>query len=255
VEKLKIGIVLGGGGARGFVHLGVLTALEEKGIIPNIVSGVSAGAIIGAFIASGKKPSEIMKLIKDSKFIDYAKLRLPTTGLFSLDNFGKNIEKDLPARRFSDLKLPFYVAVTNLYSGKVEYLNEGPLIPAIQASCSIPMLFSPVEINGNLYVDGGLLDNLPCKPLIGKCDKIIAINVLACGKIDEIGNLKEIAARTFELSVSINRELAQKECDILIEPTGLETFSILDNSNGDEMFRIGYDYCIKMNDLERVLRE
>ncbi|MBK5240677.1 patatin-like phospholipase family protein [Clostridium sp.] len=255
VGKLKIGIALGGGGARGFVHLGVLTALEEKGIIPDIVSGVSAGAIIGAFIASGKKPSEIMELIKDNKFIDYAKLRLPTTGLFSLDNFQKNIERDLPARSFSDLKLPFYVAVTNLYSGKVEYLDEGPLIPEIQASCSIPMLFLPVEINGNLYIDGGLLDNLPCKPLIGKCDKIIAINILACGKIDKIGNLKEIAVRTFELSISINRELAQKECDILIEPTGLENFNILDNSNCKEMFRIGYDYCSKISDLEKLLRD
>ncbi|MCJ7689445.1 MAG: patatin-like phospholipase family protein [Clostridiaceae bacterium] len=252
---MKIGIALGGGGARGFVHLGVLTALEEKGIIPDIVSGVSAGAIIGAFIASGKKPSEIMELIKNNKFIDYAKLRLPITGLFSLDNFEKNIERNLQARSFSDLKLPFCVAVSNMYSGRVEYLKEGPLIPAIQASCSIPMLFSPVGINGQLYVDGGLLDNLPYKPLIGKCDKIIAINILACGKIDKIGNLKEIAARTFELSVSINSELAQKECDILIEPTGLETFNILDNSNVEEMFRIGYDYCSKMNDLERVLIE
>lgn len=255
MEQLKIGIALGGGGARGFVHLGVLKALEEKGIVPDIVSGASAGAIIGAFIASGKKPSEIMGLIKDSKFIDYAKLRVPTTGLFSLDNFEKNIHRDLEARYFSDLKLPFYVAVSNLNSGRVEYLKEGSLIPAIQASCSIPMLFSPVKINGELYVDGGLLDNLPYKPLIGKCDKIIAINILACGKINKIRNLKEVAVRTFELSVSINMELAQKECDILIEPTGLETFNILDNSNGEEMFKIGYDYCSKMNDLERVLSE
>ncbi len=247
---MKIGIALGGGGARGFVHLGVLKALEEKGITPDIVSGVSAGAIIGAFIASGKKPSEIMELIKYSKFIDYAKLSLPISGLFNLDHFAENIKKDLLAKNFSDLKLPFYVAVSNLHSGRVEYLEEGPLIPAIQASCSIPVLFSPVELNGKLYVDGGLLDNLPYKPLLDKCDKIIAINVLPSSKNNKIGNLIEIAARTFELSVSINRELTQKECDLLIEPPGLENFSILDNSDGEKMFRIGYDYCRKIENLQ-----
>lgn len=255
MEKLKIGIALGGGGARGLVHLGVLTALEEKGIIPGIVSGVSAGAIIGAFIASGKKPNEIMGLIKDSKFIDYAKLGLPITGFFSLDNFERNIKKDLEARKFSDLLLPFYVAVTNLYSGRVEYLKEGPLIPAIQASCSIPVLFSPVEINGQLYVDGGLLDNLPYKPLINKCDKIIAINILANSKLNKIGNLIEVAARTFELSVSINKEITLKECDLLIEPTGLKSMNILENSDGEEMFSIGYDYCRKLENLDMLLSE
>ena len=250
VGKLKIGIALGGGGARGFVHLGVLKALEEKGITPDIVSGASAGAIIGAFLASGKKPSEIMTLIKDNKFIDYAKLSLPITGLFNLNNFEENIKVDLSAKNFSDLKLPFYVAVSNLYSGKVEYLNEGPLIPAIKASCSIPILFSPVEINKQLYVDGGLLDNLPYKPLIGKCDKIIAINILSCGTTNKIGNLIEVAARTFELSLSINMEMTLKECDLLIEPTGLESFNILDGASAKELFRIGYDYCRKMDNIE-----
>jgi NTE family protein len=249
--KLKIGIALGGGGARGFVHLGVLKALEERGITPDIVSGVSAGAIIGAFITTGMGPSEIMKLIKDTKFIDYAKLTLPITGFFTLNNFEKNIKQHLLAREFSDLKLPLYVAVSNLYSGKVEYLKQGPLIPAIKASCSIPVLFSPVEINNQLYVDGGLLDNLPYKPLIGKCDKIIAINILGYGTTNKVGNLVEVAARTFELSVSINKELTQKQCDLLIEPVSLEGYNILKTGDAEELFRIGYDYCRKLDNLEK----
>ena len=247
---MKIGIALGGGGSRGFVHLGVLKALEERGITADIVSGVSAGSIIGAFIATGKKPSEIMELIKSTKFIDYAKLTLPVNGLFTLNNFEKNIKRDLLARDFSDLKLPFYVAVSNLYSGKVEYLKEGSLIPAIKASCSILILFSPVEINTQLYVDGGLLDNLPYKPLIGKCDKIIAINILGCGETNKVGNLREVATRTFELSVSINREKTQKECDLLIEPSGLNCFNILDSGNAEELFSIGYNYCRSLDNLE-----
>lgn len=250
-EKLKIGIALGGGGARGFVHLGVLQALKERGITPDIVSGVSAGSIIAAFIATGMEPNEIMKLIKDTKFMDYAKMTLPITGLFTLNNFEKNIKKNLLAKDFSDLKLPLYVAVSNLYSGKVEYLEEGPLIPAIKASCSIPVLFSPIEINNKLYVDGGLLDNLPYKALIGKCDKIIAINILATDKIYKVGNLVEVAERTFELSLSINKELTQRQCDLLIEPTGLEGFNILETGDAEELYRIGYNYCMQLDNLEK----
>jgi len=253
--KLKIGIALGGGGARGFIHLGVIKALEEKGITPDVISGVSAGAIVGAFIASGKKPDEIMELIKENKFLDYAKVRFPVMGLFTLENFEEHIKPHLSAKSFSDLKIPFYVAVSNLNSGRVEYFNEGPLITAIQASCSIPVLFSPVTINGQLYVDGGLLDNLPYKPLINKCDKIIAISILASEKTNKIENLIEVAARTFEMSVSINREITQRECDLLIEPTGVEAINIFDNSNAEEMFNIGYDYCRKIDNLEREFSE
>ena len=240
---MKIGIALGGGGARGFAHLGVLKAMEEAGIFPDVVSGVSSGSIVGAFIASGKKPAEIMTVLKDGKFLDYAKVGIPVTGLFSLEKFEENIKRHLSVRSFIELKLPFYVAVANLYSGSVEYLHTGPLIPAIQASCAIPVLFSPVEINGQLYVDGGLLDNLPYKPLLGKCDKIIAVNVFAPERTHKIGNLIEVAMRTFEISISINRKTIRNECDLLIEPTRLDGYGILDTSRAEELYRLGYDYC------------
>lgn len=240
---MKIGIALGGGGARAFAHLGVLKALGEKGIFPDMISGVSSGAIVGAFIAFGKNPDEIMTIMKDNKFLDYAEVRLPITGLFTLSKFEENINRHLAAKHFSDLKLPFYVTVSNLNSGSVEYIKEGPLIIAIQASCAIPVLFAPVEINGQLYVDGGLLDNLPYKPLIDQCDKIIAINVFPHEKSNKIGNLIEVARRTFELSIGIDREQVQKDCNLLIEPAGLEGYNILDTSRAEELYNIGYDYC------------
>ena len=240
---MKIGIALGGGGARAFAHLGVLKALGEKGIFPDMISGVSSGAIVGAFIAFGKNPDEIMTIMKDNKFLDYAEVRLPITGLFTLSKFEENINRHLTAKHFSDLKLPFYVTVSDLNSGSVEYIKEGPLIIAIQASCAIPVLFAPVEINGQLYVDGGLLDNLPYKPLIDQCDKIIAINVFPHEKSNKIGNLIEVARRTFELSIGIDREQVQKDCNLLIEPAGLEGYNILDTSRAEELYNIGYDYC------------
>lgn len=245
----KIGIALGGGGARGFAHLGVLKALEEKGIEADIISGVSAGSIVGVFIAAGMKADRIMQLMKENKFTDYAKINLPVNGLLSLDNLKANLDKYLTADKFSELELPFYVAVSNLYTGKVEYINQGDLIPVIQASASIPVLFSPVEIAGNLYVDGGLLDNLAIKPLKKSCDKIIAINIMPIERIDQVNNLVDVAIRTFQLSVSGRNREVKNEVDLYIEPEGLEEYHILDTKHADKLFELGYNYAKKIEEV------
>lgn len=247
LSKGKIGIALGGGGARGFVHLGVLKALEEQGITPDIISGVSAGAIVGSFIAAGMSPEEIMKVMKENKFTDYAKVNMPTTGLLNLDNLKENLAEYLRATSFSDLELPFYAAVSNLNSGEIEYLHQGELIPVIQASSSIPVLFSPVEIDGANYVDGGLLDNLPITPLKEKCDTIIGVNIMPIQEKSEVENLIEVAIRTFELSVSGNKKEFEANCDLYIEPEGVGEYDILDPGHADELFELGYDYAKKIS--------
>ena len=252
MTKDKIGIALGGGGARGFAHLGVLKALEEKGVTPDVISGVSAGSIVGAFIAAGMKVDKIMKLMKENKFTDYAKINLPINGLLSLDNLRKNLNQHLLADGFSDLELDFYVAVSNLYTGEVEYLNQGDLISIIQASSSIPVLFSPVEIAGDLYVDGGLLDNLAIQPLKDSCDKIIAINIMPIEKTDKVDNLVEVAIRTFQLSVSGKNRDKKQEVDLYIEPDGLEDYHILDTKNSDELFELGYNYANELLKEEKL---
>ena len=242
MTKTKIGIALGGGGARGFVHLGVLKALSEKGIKADIISGVSAGSIVGGFIAAGMTPDEVMKIMKENKFTDYAKVNVPTSGLLNLGNLKKNLKEYLPVDDFKGLELPFYVAVSNLNKGEIEYLHKGSLISIIQASSSIPVLFAPVKINGNSYVDGGLLDNLPIAPLEGKCDKIIGVNIMPIEEKDEVKNLIEIAIRTFELSVNGNRKEKKKRCDLYIEPNGVGEYDILDPEHADELFELGYNY-------------
>jgi len=250
---MKIGIALGGGGARGFAHLGVLKALEEKGIKPDMVSGASAGSIVGSLLASGKSPDEIMALVRNNKFMDYAKVNLPVNGLFTLGNFEERIKDYLP-ETFEGLKLPLYIAISNLYTGKVEYVHHGPLIPVVEASSSIPVLFSPVKIGDALYVDGGLLDNLPYAPLIGKCDKIIAVTITGIEKKENIRNLFDVAVRTFELSVGEDRDEISEDCDLVIMPKGLGEFSILDTGRAEELYKIGYEACQEV-DVEGALAE
>ncbi|HDZ42252.1 MAG TPA: patatin [Bacteroidetes bacterium] len=254
-KKYKYGIALGGGGARGYAHLGVLQALEEKGIKPDVLAGTSAGAIAGAFIAAGKTPREAFELFKKHKITDFVKVKMPKTGLLNLDRLRDNLARHIQADDLEDLEIPFYVAVSDIIEGKIEYFNKGPLVKLVQASASIPVLFAPVEIDGKLYSDGGLFDNVPVEPLQGKCRKIIAINISPINKIDKLKNLIQIAARTFHLSVDSTIKGLKDKCDLVIEPSDLDKFEILDTSKADEIYNVGYEYCKGLDiDLQNDIR-
>jgi NTE family protein len=247
MKKYKIGVALGGGGARGFAHLGVLKALEEKGIQPDVISGVSAGALVGVFIAAGQKPDDVFEMMKKNKFHNYAQVIVPNSGLLSLEKTGKMLEKHLSAKTFDDLKIPLFVAATNLLEGKIEYFNSGKLPVIIQASMSIPVLFAPVKIGKGLYADGGIMDNLPVEPLLGKCRRIIAVNISPLQTIARVHNLIDAATRAFHLSVSATIKGIEEKCDLFIEPGELVNCDLFDTSNVDEMFEIGYEYTKQLS--------
>ena len=241
--KPKIGIALSGGGVKGFAHLGVLKALEEKGIEADVLAGISAGAIVGAFIAAGKKPKEVMDLINENDFFYFAKLGIPDRGFFTLGNMTENLEKSLGVKTFEELKIPFYVGAANIEKARMEYFSSGELVKIIQASSSIPVLFSPVEINGDLYVDGGLFENLPVNPLLNQCDKLIAVNVMPVNLEEKLESITDMAVRTFQLKTSGNAMELREKADIYIEPTGIEKYNILNTKYSQELYDLGYNYC------------
>ncbi len=242
-----LGIALGGGGARGFAHLGVLQALGEKGIKPNIISGVSAGAIAGAFIASGKSPEEALDIMKKYNFTGMASLTRLKNGLLSLSKMKSNLDNHIKVKKIQNLDIPLIVTVSNMLEGKVEYITEGPLSKLVQASASIPVLFKPVEYKGILYNDGGIFDNLPVKPLKGKCKKIIAVSISPIQKIEDLKNLKETAVRMFQLAVNLPLDEIGANCDVCIEPPELANFDVMDTKNADKIFDIGYQYARDMD--------
>lgn len=247
--KPKIGIALSGGGVKGFAHLGVLKALEEKGIEADVLAGISAGAIVGAFIAAGKKPKEVMDLINENDFFDFAKLGIPDRGFFTLGNMTENLEKSLGVKTFEELKIPFYVGAANIEKARMEYFSSGELVKIIQASSSIPVLFSPVEINGDLYVDGGLFENLPVNPLLNQCDKLIAVNVMPVNLEEKLESITDMAVRTFQIKTTVNTMNLREKADIYIEPTGIEKYNILNTKYSQELYDLGYNYC-KNLDIE-----
>lgn len=241
-KKYKTGIALGGGGTRGFAHLGVLQALYEKDIVPDILAGTSVGSIIGVLIASGKKPREVHNLMKDKKFTDFTSIQIPGNGMFALDGLSEKIMNEISVANLEDLNIPSFVTVSNLNKGAVEYHHTGPITTLVMASSSIPILFSPVEYNGYQYVDGGLFDNVPTEPLIDKCENLIAVNVNPVHEVKSLHSLKEVATRTFLLNVNATISETDRKCDIFIEIPGIDKYEILDASHADDLFQIGYDY-------------
>jgi NTE family protein len=243
----QVGFVLSGGGARGFAHLGMLDAFLEIGIKPDVISGVSAGAIAGAFFSSGKTPHEIHQILKTGNLFKYTAITLPVNGLLKLDGLQKVIEKEIPFKRIEDLPIPLFVGVSNVTDGMVEYLNKGTLSKLVLASASIPVLFSPVQIDGKLYCDGGLLENIPITPLLGKCRKIVVFNISPLHKPADIKNLVQMVTRTFHLSIHSRISEAKKHADIYIEPEELTHFDLLSAGQADEAYEIGYKTVTKMN--------
>lgn len=254
MSRYEIGIALGGGGARGFVHLGVYQALLEQQIVPDVIAGTSAGAIAGSFLAAGLSPGEVFERFKDKGINKISKVHLPVDGLMVMDGLRKML-KDLPFKRIEDLPLPFFVTVSNLNTGKVEYHNTGPLADLVVASASIPVLFSPVVIDSFQYVDGGVFDNLPVKPIRPLCQQTIGVNIMPVPEKARVHNLIQLSRRIFELSVHGASALLGRDCDLLLEPPGLHKYDILSNKHADELYEIGYQHAKSQSELWQTNKE
>jgi len=245
-KKYKYGLVLSGGGTRGFAHLGAIKALEENGIKPDIISGVSAGSIVGALYADGQDADKALKALISKNLLGFLRLMFPKAGLIKMTGFERTLRKTLQAKRFEDLNIPLIVHAVNI--NKVEYtrFDKGDLIQAIKASSSIPVIFPPVKIDGYQYLDGGIVNNFPVEPLVDVCDTIIGINVNPLGEEFNINNLKTIAIRSFHLSMRNHADSRKDKCDIYIEPEGLQKFGFLDLSSAEKIFEIGYKKTLEV---------
>ncbi len=250
-EKLyKTGLVLSGGGARGFAHLGVIEALNEAGIFPDVISGTSAGAIIGVLYADGHSPRDILKLMNGASRLDFMRPALPREGLLQINGIIKILKAGLRSKEFRDLKIPLFVTATDLNNGKAVYFSEGDLFDPVIASASIPVLFQPVKINNISYVDGGVLDNLPLKPIENQCRTLIGSFVNPVGYMEKVTGLISIAERTFMLSMM--KEVAEKakKFDVFIAPLELRNYKILDPEKSQLLFEIGY--CATRDKLKTI---
>lgn len=242
----KVQLCLSGGGARGFAHLGVAEALHEMGIEVSRISGTSAGAMAGAFLAAGYDPRLVLELLIEHKIFRMFRGAF-NGGLLKMNKVEAFLNQYLPAS-FSELKIPMYIAVTDLLSGKVYFMNEGNIKQIILGSCSIPGLFKPVNYNQMLLVDGGVLNNLPIEPLQNYKDPIIGVHVNPVGELSKISSTWSVLERSFHLCVFSNTVYREAKCDLLIEPQALMNTKVFDYKKSKDFYKMGYQQTMLQRD-------
>lgn len=248
-KGLKIGIALSGGGARGLAHIGVLQALEERGVVPDVISGASMGSIIGVLYAAGCTPREIRRIFLIESPKKLIKLNFKSPGLLEMIGLKTMLEHHIGINSFETLKKEFHVSVANLNTGKGEIISSGnQLFEFILASSSIPIVFSPNIINGQTYVDGGLFDNLPSEALVGHCHRIIGAHVNPNKIVHEFHGARSILERCFQLTIEQNVRTSRSYCDYFIEPRDIRHYSIWDYSKGEQIINLGYSSTLKVID-------
>lgn len=179
-RKLKIGLALGAGVARGWAHIGVLKGLAQEGIVPDVIAGTSIGAVVGGAYACGSVDAleDWAHSLKDKSFFRFLDLKLVGSGLFGSDKLDGLMRERFGNLRFEDLNIPFTAIACDLKTGHEVWLREGTLSSALRASFALPGVFEPQNVDGQWLVDGALVNPVPvsvCRA--AGCDLVIAVNL------------------------------------------------------------------------------
>ncbi|MHB9056849.1 MAG: patatin-like phospholipase family protein [Paludibacteraceae bacterium] len=249
--KRKIGICLSGGGALGFAHIGVLQALEDHKIFPDVVSGSSMGSIIGSLYAAGYTPAQMLKFIEDGKLYKITNLMTfqPTfwkAGLTNHSHILALIKELIPNNSFEKLEKQMYVCVSNLTTGNWEIISRSEKLDIwIAASCSIPGVFNAMKINNMMYVDGGLLNNIPSQPLKDKCELIIGSDVIPHLTTKKTLKARDVLVKSVRVAQHQSSLPGRSLCDFLIEPEAIEKYHEFNFEAYQSIYEYGYKAATK----------
>jgi NTE family protein len=215
----KIALALGGGAARGFAHIGVIKALEAQGIRPDIVTGTSAGSVIGALYAAGLSGFQMQKLameVEESAFTDWS---LPDRGLIRGEALQDFVNKAVQNRPLEKLARPFGVVATDLASGERVVFRTGNTGMAVRASSAVPGVFKPITIHGKEYVDGGLTSPVPVQAARAMgADFVIAVEIGDKPEWGKTGSTLEVLLQTVTIMGNAISRHELKEADLVIRP-------------------------------------
>jgi NTE family protein len=217
--KPLIALALGGGSAKGFAHIGVIKALEAQGIVPDIVIGTSAGSVVGAMYASGKSGFEMQELAIPFDKWQFIGWPSSDSGLLKGDALAKFVNGAVGGRSIEKLPKKFGAVATDLASGEPIVFRSGDTGVAVRASCSIPMLFSPVNIRGRQYVDGGLTSPVPVRLAFEMgANFVIAVDISDKPASGSISSLWDMPFQTLAIMGQMIRRYEQPVADIIIRP-------------------------------------
>lgn len=238
----KTGLALSGGGAKGFAHIGAIKALEENGIYPDVISGTSAGAVVGALYSSGISPVDMLQMFMEHEVSDFLGFTMSVKGLLKYDGFSKFLKNALlPIKKIEDLPIPLHVIASDFDKGEFVDFTEGDIVPRIMASCTLPVVFQPLKINGIRYVDGGLFKNFPVSPIRPLCEKVIGVNVSPHLVSEHKENLLYIAAKSYQYVFKANTVQDSSMCDWLIEMDSVLKYRTFELKKAKDIYNAGYE--------------
>ena len=254
-KQYNIGLALSGGGVRGFAHIGALRALEDVGIKPDIIAGVSAGSIVASFYAAGMSADEIFNLFGSIDMSKFLQVDITKSGFLKLDKFKRFLETNLPIKNIEELLIPTFIAATDIEQQHEMPFTSGNIAERVVASCSIPLVFRPVKIDGSYCVDGGVLHNLPSFYLRPLCNTVIGVNVspMKLGPIKL--NVRSLAYRTYKLMTMRNVVADKQLCDLLVDIISIQGHSTFDTSAANKIAQKGYFETMKILKNSQLIKD
>lgn len=247
VKKIKkIGLALGGGGARGFSYIGVMRAFEEAGIKFDYIAGTSIGSIFGAMLAYGKSSDELEQIAKTIKVKDIRKSKIPLvpSSTEAIEELIKSVVGDI---NIEDLSIPFCAVAVDMLTGQEIILTKGNLAKSLAGSCAVPAVFQAVEFEDKLLFDGGLQNNLPADVLrkLG-CDAVIAVDINSTrGDGTKSTKYFDLLIASVDIMMKSNSIKGYLNADMIIKPD-LKRFKASKTDGMLEMIEEGYFATKKM---------
>ncbi|WP_407481471.1 patatin-like phospholipase family protein [Elizabethkingia meningoseptica] len=241
----QTGLVLSGGGTKGIAHAGVLKFLEDQHIKVDVISGTSAGALVGAFYAYGKSPEEILAFFQSVHFFNWKHLVFNKPGIVSSDIFRIYLEPVFGNSKIKESKIPLLLTATDLSTGTMHVFDEDTeVIDAIISSAAIPGVATPYSINDKIYCDGGVINNFPADLLKDRVEKMIGVYLSPLDKLNQnkIKSIRSVTERALEILLHRAEATKFELCDWFIPLTKLSSYGRFETKKQrtQEIFDIGY---------------
>jgi NTE family protein len=240
-KSQNVGLALGGGAVLGAVHIGVLKALEESKYNVRWISGTSIGAFVAALYAFDHNASEIEEIASELSWFDISKIAISKMGILSNSKLGDVLADIIGEKLFEDASIPLAIVASDIVKGEKIVIDKGDVTKAVMASTCIPGIFSPIEFNERLLVDGGIIENIPISPLkeMG-AEKIISVDLTQVTNI-EPNSIFDVLMNAFNIALNNAAQLQQGDADVVLAPD-LTQFNMVDTRQIPKLIEEGYRY-------------
>lgn len=238
----KIGLALGGGGAKGLAHIGVLQALHEEGVEISYLSGTSVGAIVASYFAFGIRTEKLQSLVDRLNINEVFSFSLNKMGFLKTESIRELLLEDIGDVKIEDSEIPLAICTTDIRTGESVIFTEGSLCDAVCASVAIPGVFIPVKIGNRILVDGGLSQNVPVEVLdqMG-AGILVGVDLNRLEQYPEVENLFDVMGNAIDIAIDSKTREQMKKADFAIS-LNLKEYSRFDNSDSkDELVSLGYE--------------